>query len=80
MQGFNFDVFDVAIFIYTLSWLFFICQFNSFLLASSLKQAQLCNKLWLCRHLFHKRWAWPRRLALAGPSASKASHYSLVSE
>ena len=30
-----------------------------------LKQAQLCNKLRLRRHLLHKRQAWPRRLALA---------------
>ena len=35
------------------------------------KQAQLCNKLRLRRHLLHKRWAWPRRLALAGPSARR---------
>ena len=33
------------------------------------KQAQLFNKLRLRRHLLHKRRAWPRRLALAGPSA-----------
>ena len=35
------------------------------------KQAQLCNKLRLRRHLLHKRCAWPRRLALAGPSARR---------
>ena len=35
----------------------------------STKQAQLCNKLRLRRHLLHKRWAWPRRRALNGPSA-----------
>ena len=26
----------------------------------SSKQAQLCNKIRLCRHLLHERWAWPR--------------------
>ena len=28
-----------------------------------IKQAQLCNKLRLHRHLLHERWAWPRRRA-----------------
>ena len=38
-------------------------------LSEEKKQAQLCKKLRLRRHLLHKRRAWPRRLALAGPSA-----------
>ena len=36
-----------------------------------IKQAQLCNKLRHRRHLLHKSWAWPRRLAHAGPSARR---------
>ena len=37
------------------------------------EQAQLCNKLRLRHHLLHKRRAWPRRLALAGPLARRGS-------
>ena len=45
------------------------------------KQAQLCNKLRLCRHLMHKRWAWPAGWLLGlrpsyGPSARLYLHLS----
>ena len=36
---------------------------------SQSKQAKLCNKLRIRRHLLHKRRAWPRRLTLTGPLA-----------
>ena len=45
------------------------CENQYFQHKASLEQARLCNKLRLRRHLLHKRWAWPRRLALNGPSA-----------
>ena len=66
---FLFSQFRVVLGLWNLAWLL-------------LKQAQLCNKLRLRRHLLHKHWAWPRRLAPARAFglARLFSHHLVVSK
>jgi hypothetical protein len=59
----------------------YLCYLEYMQIFILFKQAQLCNKLRLRRHLLHKRWAWLRRQASRWVFGPKRlfSHYIIIS-